>query len=289
MSATWSLTYLQTSVSERELFEVVARLFARELDGELYGMERDRDPYLPMTFVKLEKTIVEWFDNPKRAKMIFDALLGDRYGKGVLIYSQKDGLLTIADSVIYTNDIDCSGRTRRAELIAENYDPQFYSLFQYMDFMRQLTETLSVEAAHLMYERNPVGHATGIHFYKAGQLVDEYFSELIDVDSDHKNIVDLPEHPEVLREILGGRFAFLLDQPKRWSYPINSNDEEEDYDDVYFQGEHIGIHLAEWDIFNLRQSDLYVPFWNENTLPLGAAYCLNGELPDYFLRRYEQS
>ncbi len=158
-----------------------------------------------------------------------------------------------------------------------------------MDFMKQLTEALSVEAAHLMYGRNPVGHTTGIHFYKSGQLADEYFSEVIDVDPDYKNIVDLPEHPEVLRGILGGRFAFLLDQPKRWSYPIISNPGPEDYGDVYFQGEHIGIQLEEWDVFNLRQSGLYIPFWDENTLPLGAVYCLNGELPDYFLRRYEQS
>jgi hypothetical protein len=288
MSATWSLTYLQTSISERELFEVVAKLFALELNGELYGIERDHDPYLPITFVKLKNAIVEWFDDPTRAKMIFDALLGDRYGSGVLIYPQKNGLLTIADSVLYTNDIDSSGRTRRTELIAENPDPQFYSLFKYMGFLRQLTENLAGEAAHLMYERNPAGHVTGIPFYKAGQLVDEYFAEQVDADPAYENMIDLPQHPEVLREILGGRFAFLLDQPKRWPYPINSNDEE-DYDDVYFQGEHIGMHLAEWDIFNLRQSDLYVPFWDEHMLPLGAVYCLNGELPDYFLKRHEQS
>jgi hypothetical protein len=282
MSAQWSLTYLQTRIPERDLFETVANLFNLELDGQLYGYERDRDPYLPTAFVKLDKAVAEWFENSKRAKLIFEALLGNPYGSGVLIYPQKNGLLTIADSVIHTNDTDFCGRTRRVELMAEPLDPQFYSLFKYMSFLKRLTETLDIEAAHIMYERNPAGRVTGIHFYKTGQLVDEYFAESVEADPDYENVIDLPEHPEVMREILGGRFAFLVDQPKRWSL------DDEEYEDVYFEAEHLGKarDFPEFDVFNLRDSDLYVPFWDETMLPLGAVYCLNGELPDYFLKTH---
>jgi hypothetical protein len=280
MSAAWSLTYLQTTISERDLFEVITKLFALNLDSKLYGYERGRDPYLPTAFVKLEKAIAEWFEDSKRAKLIFDALLGDPYGSGVLIYPRKNGMLTIADSVIHSNDTDLCGRTYRVKLLAENPDPQFYSLFKYMDFLKQLTEILNVEAAHLMYERNPGGKVTGIHFYKAGQLIDEYFAESDDADLGYEKVIDLPQHPEVMREILGGRFAFLLDQPKHWSM------DGKEYEDIYFEAEHIGMDIPEYDFFNMRESDLYVPFWNESMLPLAAVYCLNGNLPKHFLRSH---
>src|SRR5262245_52351595 len=130
MSATWSLTYLSTPISERELFEILTTLFRLELDGNLYVIDLFRDPYPPMSFVKLEPAIAEWFDNPNRARLIADALLGGVHAGGILIYPRNNGLLTVADSVIHSNDIDSCGRTRRAELISENADPQFYSLFK---------------------------------------------------------------------------------------------------------------------------------------------------------------
>src|SRR5262249_6817848 len=145
-----------------------------------------------------------------------------------------------------------------------------------------LTKHINAEAVNIIFERNPAGGATAVHFYQAGELVDDFYAEHNDADETYENLIELPQHPQIFTSLLGGRFALLLDQPKRSSY----DDGEPDID-VYFDGEDLSLYSPAHDTFNLRDSDLYVPFWDETLLPLGAIYCYEGKFPKFFLQRYE--
>ncbi|MBI1258169.1 MAG: hypothetical protein GC204_11920 [Chloroflexi bacterium] len=285
MSASWSLTYLQTDLSERALFDTLLPLFDAELTGKLYGYAWADNPADSWNTIKLETREIEWFETPKRAKMIMDAVINEPYGRGILIYPRKNGLICLADSLMQMDGVLNSSRTRRVEwakILTDKPDPMFGLMPLYMDVLKRLTELAHAEAANIIFERNPAGGATAVHFYKAGELVDEFYAEHLDADETYDNLIELPQHPEIVASLLGGRFAFLLDQPKRWSYGAG-----EAAVDVYFDGEDLSMTLPEYDAFNLRDSDLYVPFWDETILPLGAVYCFNGKFPKYFLQRYE--
>jgi hypothetical protein len=280
MSAMWSLTYFKAIASEREFFDAVVETFRAELDGKLYGL--DWSNLQDSAIVNLKSTFVEWFDSPKRARLITDSHLLERLCHGVLVFPAQNGLITIADTVIQIGDIYSSGRTRRSELAAhliERPDPHAESLFQFIRFLSRLTGLWNTQAVHLMFERNPATRTTATHFYDSGQLVDDYCYENIECEDRFE--VELPLHPELIRQILDGRFAFLSEQPKHRQF-------DDDTVEVYFDGEDLGRlrNDPDWDVFNLRTSDLYVPFWDENNLPLGAVYSLHDELPDFFLQRY---
>jgi len=70
MSAQWSLTYLQTNMSVKELFETVTKAFLIEIDGQLYDIENQGDSYVD---VKTSKATIEIFSDPSRAKLIVDS------------------------------------------------------------------------------------------------------------------------------------------------------------------------------------------------------------------------
>src|SRR5690349_21776948 len=99
MSATWSLTYLQTDLSERALFDLLIPLFDSKLAGKLYGYGRNITRKVPFT-TRLNVREAEWFETPKRAKMIMDGIINEPFGKGILIYPRKNGLICIADSLM---------------------------------------------------------------------------------------------------------------------------------------------------------------------------------------------
>lgn len=283
MSATWSLTYLQTNLAEQALFQTLVKLFHADLKGKLYGWDSLDAPSLDWKPVRLEETVVEWFDTPERARMITDALIRERMANGMLLYPQHNGLFTIADSVIQLGDIYNCARARRAELaerLKQHPDPDAERLFHHMQFLNHLTGAAEAEAAHIFYERNPAGGLTGVHFYRDGQFVDEFYAKYLDGD-DHVPLIELPQHPEILGTLLGKRFAFLLNQPVRWNY-----DDGEDEVDVYFDAEYIGLSRPDHDPFGMCASDLYVPFWEEDMLPIGAIYEHNKEFPQFFLSRY---
>jgi len=154
------------------------------------------------------------------------------------------------------------------------------SLFLYISFLRHITKALNSQAVHIMFERNPAGRNTGIHFYDCGQLVDDYFFENIECE-DRYCLIELPQKPAFIREVLDGRFAFLSDQPRTRLYDDLFST------DVYFEGEDLSENDPIHDIFNVRASRLYVPFWDESSQAFGAIYCPTKELPSHFLARYQ--
>ncbi len=279
MSATWSLTYLETDIAERELFDNVVEVFQRELGGKLYSLDSAAGKIVP---IKLNEPIVEWFTDEKRARIIADSH-HERYCVGILTYGPRNGLYVLVDTVMASTDVLMSGRMRREELkyhLREKPDPVGEMPLYYMHFLTEVTAALKSQAAHIMFERNPAGRATSIHFYDAGVMVEDYYYEHIEAVG--SQLIELPNNPERLGQLLGERFAFLKKQPRMHG----SGDDEYA---AYFDGEDLSPTMrgSEWDVFGLKDSDLFVPFWEEKALPLGAVYCLKEPLPDYFLKRYE--
>lgn len=282
MSAFWSITYLEAPVSERDLFDLIVSVFRSHLHDRLYTLESRGDQIVP---VKLDDQLyVEWFDDPKRARMIADSCLVERFSQGVLIYPASGGLHILVDSVIQLNHLADSGRTRRDELLERlklNPDPDSETLFHFTDYLQHITRTLTAPAAHIMFERNPAGRITGVNLYDSGQLFDHYYVENIEAIGEY-GLVELPQNPAHVRRLMNGRFGFLLDQPRAREF-------DDEISEVYFDGEDLWMYdkFPGWDVFNIRAANLAVPFWDDAPLPLGAVYCLKDDLPDYFLKRYE--
>lgn len=283
MSALWSLTFVKTTSPIQGVFDKVKESFLLELDDKLYDSVRKDGTWLD---VKTSKAITEVFRDHLRAQMIEDSLLRERYNRGVLIYPKQNGLFVLADSVIHLGHIYQSGSERRAELkkdIMQKPDKDAEALFLYMNFLRRLSKRLDAEMVHIMFERNPATRCTSIHMYHSGQFVDGYFCENIECEGRY-GLVELPQKPDRITELLDGRVAFLTDQPRTHKYDTDFSK------DVYFDGEDLSGYLDDpkWDIFNVRDSMLHVPFWEEEPLlPYGAVYCSIKQLPDYFLEKYK--
>lgn len=129
-----------------------------------------------------------------------------------------------------------------------------------------------------MFERNPAGRATSVHFYDTGQLVDDYYYEHVEAIG---NIMfEYVQHPRRVGEILGGRFAFLSKQPISHTSSIDNEEYIE-----FFDGEDLLPDKGS-DLFSLNQTDLYVPFWENESLPFGAIYSLEEPFPDHFLKQH---
>jgi len=278
MSATWSLTYLETTMEERALLDIVVEIFKRELEGKLYGLEWVERELVP---VKLNEPIVERFTDKNRARMIAGSHY-EGYSTGVLAYPPQKGLHVLVDTVIASTDVISSGRMRREELkyhLQEKPAPDMEAVFHYMHFLDEVTATMLCQAAHIMFSRNPAGRCTSVHLYATGRIVEDYYYE--NIEAMGSQLIELPKNPERLGQLLGGRFEFLRRQPMMRRL----------LDDVfvaYFDGEDLSpTRSTRWEIFGLEDSDLFVPFWEENMLPVGAVYCLKEPLPDYFLKRYD--
>ncbi|MBN1310685.1 MAG: hypothetical protein JXB30_04630, partial [Anaerolineae bacterium] len=247
MSATWSLTYLKTKTSIRDVFSAVVDAFRAEVDDKLYDIESRGSAIVD---VKASKAVVEEFSDTKRARIIVDSCQVEWYNRGVIVYPEQNGLFTLTDTVIHLGNIYESGRSRRVKLAqatAHKPDPYATSLFLFIAFLNRLTEMLDAQAVHIMFERNPAGRATGVHFHDRGQLVDDYYCEDIECEG-HYGLIDLPEKPEQIKRLLDGRFGFLAEQPKLQQY------DEEYPKESYFDGEDLSsrYHDPKWDVFNVR-------------------------------------
>lgn len=280
MSALWSITYLKTTASLRELFDAVVTAFLQEIDDQLYDIESQGESYVD---VKTGKAVIEEFSDPVRARLIVDSCQVEWINRGVIVYPDKNGLFTITDTINHLGNVYDAGRARRTELTNEmNQATNHFSvsLFLYINFLSNLTELLNAEAAHIMYERNPATRATAVHFYEAGQFIDDYYYDTLDYMGED-GLIELPEKPDHIEKILDGRFQFLLGLPKIHQY------EDWEPESIYFDGEHLSIHNATYDVLNVRNSQLYVPFWDDQAIPFGAVYCPKKALPNSFIERYK--
>lgn len=280
MSANWSIVYFEKSITDDAFFKAVQEAFALNLEGKLYGVEYDDNRKL-VSF-RLGDSITEQFNgDAKRARLVQDGLINALYGHGILHYPQRNNLHVIADSIIRL-DVLLSGRMRRDELkhkLKTKPDPSSEIIFCMMDFLRQLTQALKCHAVHIMFERNPAGQVTSVHLYDSGELVDDYYYENLEAVS-----TQLIEYPltSQFKTLLNGRFSFLTELPFIYCSP---NDDDNYVQ--YFEGEDLPLNRRS-DHFGLNSTDLYVPFWEDDTLPIGAIYCLEKPFPDYFLERYDK-
>ncbi len=281
MSANWSLVYVEASISDEAFFEAVQEAFQSTLENKLYGLRSGDDG--KMESFLLEDSITEHFgDDRKRARIVQDGLTSELYGHGILHFPQRNNLHVIADSIVRLH-VYYSGRMRRDELkrkLEAKPDPSFEIIFHMMDFLRQLTKALNCHAVHVMFERNPATRATGVHLYDAGELIDDYYYENLEAVS-----TELIEHllsPHRVETLLGGRFACLTKVPIVVRSPIDGKDYV-----YYFDGKDLPSPKGA-DNFGLKLTDLYVPFWEDDALPINAIYCLEKPFHDYFLARYDQ-
>lgn len=270
MSADWSLTYLKTDASLDAVFDSVVSAFYATLANRLYETESHNGEYVN---IKLETMIVEKFDDAVRAQIIVDSLILEFITRGIILYPQMYGLYTMADSVNVFDTL-YAGRERRSELV--NRSEEWQSILLFMNFIANVTQRLKADASHILHSRTPAGTATGVHFFRSGEFIDDYYWEEIE-GTDGK--VELPQKPDELHKLLDGRFAFLTLQPQI-DYLYNA---EETFE-RYFVGEDLATTEV-GDIFKLRASNLYVPFWDEHAKPFGAVYCPTKDFPSYLERR----
>jgi hypothetical protein len=278
MSANWSITYVEKTITDDEFFKAMQEAFRINLEDKLYGLRwADNQELEPF---KLGESIHERFSDSKRAKLLLDGLMNELYGHGILHFPQRNSLHVIVDSIIRLN-IYLSGRLRREELktrLQSQSDPIDEVVFHFMNFLQHLTKTLQCHAVHVMFERNPATRATSVHFYDSGEFVDSYYYE--NIESIGSEMIERIQNPERIERMLNGRFAFLNNQP------VVQQINNEDYF-VYFDGEYLPPNRGS-DSFAINQTDVYVPLWEENTLPIGAIYCLEKEFPNHFLQRYSK-
>ncbi|MEQ8676237.1 MAG: hypothetical protein RLP44_19610 [Aggregatilineales bacterium] len=281
MSANWSIAYFEKSISDDAFFKAVQEAFRQFLEGKLYGLKWDDNQEL-VPFQLDDSTTEQFSGDVKRARLIQDALITELLGHGILHYPQRNNLHVIVDSIIRL-DVYSSGRIRREELkrqLEAKPDPMSEVLFHMMDFLRYLTQILECQSAHVMFDHNPAGNATGVHLYDSGTFVDDYYYE--NLEGVGSEMVERIQSPQQVETFLNGRFAFLNQLPVIKRDSIDGND-----DVYYFDGEDLSSNRLS-EHFGVNQTDLYVPFWEENTLPIGAIYALKGPLPDYFLNRYDR-
>jgi hypothetical protein len=278
MSAQWSLTYLKTESPIEKIFDVIVDSFRSQLEGRLYDLKYEGDSLVD---TKLDHTVVEKFTQLKRAKMIVDSHIVERLNQGVIVYPKVDDLYTLVDTIHYAPDVFLSARSRRADLSTQSKDKSNVvpeGMLVFIDFLTIVTRTLNAEVAHIMFERNPATRATSVHFFDRGQFVDDYYHE--DIPDDVSKLIELPVWPSRLQTLLDGRFGFLAKQPRLQKY------DDDEIGEVYFDGEDLD-HDQATNIFDIKPSRLYVPFWDDNSFPYGAVYSYLDELPSYFVERYK--
>ncbi len=281
MSANWSIVYFENSITDEAFFKAAQESFRLALEGKLYGLKyNDNQELVPF---KLGRAIVEQFNgDSKRARLIQDGLMSELYGHGILHYPQRNNLHVIADSIVRLN-VYLSGRIRRKDLrveLEEKPDPSSEVLFHMMNFIGHLTQTINCQAAHIMFERNPAGRGTGVHLYDSGVLVDDYYYE--NIEAVGSELIEIIQKPDQVKGLLSGRFEFLT------QFPIVRHDLVDSHPYVrYFDGEDLSPN-RDYVRSDPNQTDLYVPFWEEDSLPIGAIYCLERPLPDDFLKRYKK-
>lgn len=279
MSAQWSLTYLNTSMPIDMLFDQLTKIFQQTIVGRLHhtlwlsGNEE----------IRLDSVVAEKFQESQRAKLIFESCEVGVYNRGVILYPQREGLFTVYDSVNLLDAVWMANRSERERLLAEktsNSEAPIHPLILYEAFLCRLTKSLSCDAIHVLFERNPAGRSTSVRFFGDGKLRDDFCHSYI--DGGEWELLEMPQHPQVVRTVLNGRFAFLLDQPKRYISPIDHEEYKE-----YFDGQHLKPNTPEWDVFDIQAQHLYVPFWYDDFIPYGAVYCPAKELPSHLLDRYK--
>lgn len=267
MSAHWSVVYLEAKHSERDVFDAMVEAFRSELDAPLHH------------YWKLEPMIAEWGAVPPPAvkgELPYDPWYEPtRY---VLLNSVKNGLMTLETSFLDDEDLVCGSRQHLKQLAFDAIKPNAITqpLLAYSRFLNTLTKTLNVQAAHLMFFRNPAIRATSVHFHDKGELVDVYHVE--DADGEFHN-VEVPKRI-VADMFLGGRFAFLGDQPKPHPDRDDLEDELKDveyFNVTYFDGEDLlTLQDGHPDIHNLQASQLPIPF--SDLTCVGSIQC--AKIPD---------